>query len=87
MDDTAIIACFTACSARSRNAAQLLANHQDCLRRSREKLALSRRLLAQPVYPVDHVPPGKDIDLFCLKAGRDCCTWTLNQEGPEVARG
>lgn len=66
MDDSAVTDGFDACSERTRVAAQLLTDHQDCLRRSHACLALSRKLLAQPVYPVNHVPPHNPFDLSSI---------------------
>jgi hypothetical protein len=62
MDDPALTACFEACSGMSRRASRLLADHQDCMHRSREQLALSRKLLAMRVYPNDGVPPHNPFD-------------------------
>jgi hypothetical protein len=67
MDDFAFTAYLTACTI-SCTASQLLAKHQGCLRRSQEQVALSRKLLAQPVYPHGFLPPHDPFDFSGLEA-------------------
>ncbi len=62
MDDPAFLACLETCSGMSRSASRLLAMHQDCMRRSREQLALSRQILAMRVYPDDGALPHNPFD-------------------------
>ncbi|MFC1458460.1 hypothetical protein ACETIH_17495 [Microvirga arabica] len=58
---------FTACAELSYKASMLLSRHQDDLRHSRTCLALSRELLARPVYPYHRVPPHNLLDVSGLK--------------------
>ena len=69
MDNPAFTACFEACSQASRRASKILADHQDCMRRCQEQLALARKLLARPIYPYGYVPQHDPFDLDGLKPG------------------